>query len=204
MVVPDVVIRRLPLYLRCLTRMERRGIVLVSSAELSQWTGFSPAQIRRDLSHFGEFGTQGLGYEVAYLRTQLRAILNADRDWHIALLGAGALGHALVHYESFRASQLHIVAVFDTDRTKIGQELGNVIVQPLDELASTIIARHIEIAILAVPAESAQEVADLLVAARVRSILNYAPITLAVPPDVHVAYIDPVASLQGITYYLAD
>jgi len=117
-------------------------------------------------------------------------------------VGAGALGHALVHYESFRASQLHIVAVFDTDRTKIGQELGNVIVQPLDELASTIIARHIEIAILAVPAESAQEVADLLVAARVRSILNYAPITLTVPPEVHVQYIDPVSRLQHITYYL--
>jgi len=200
--VPDVVVRRLPLYLRTLTYMEDRGQEVVSSADLSKWTGFSPAQIRRDLSYFGEFGKQGLGYQVRYLREQLESILHVDQQWHLVLIGAGALGHALVKYQTFQRWNYYIEAVFDNDPKKIGQPIDGLPIQPMSELARTIREKHIEIAIIAVPAEHAQEVGEQVVAAGVRAILNYAPINLALPPEVHVSHIDPVVNLQSITYYL--
>jgi len=200
--VPEVVIRRLPLYLRALTYLERDGQRVVSSTELGRWTGFSAAQIRRDLSHFGEFGTQGLGYQVGYLRQQLRAILHADRDWHLALIGAGALGDALAHYEAFRQWNFRVVAVFDNDPAKVGQELGGVTVEPIADLDQVVVERHVDMAIIAVPAESAQEVADRVVASGIASILSYAPINLTLPEHVRVAYIDPVTNLQSMSYYL--
>ncbi len=207
--VPDVVIRRLPLYLRTLTYMEERGQQVISSAELGERTGFTPAQIRRDLSYFGEFGKQGLGYQVSYLRAQLESILHADQEWHLAVIGAGALGHALVNYRTFQRWKYRIQAVFDNDPQKIGQAIGSglvngLVIQPMSELRDTIRQKHIEIAIIAVPAEHAQEVAEQLVASGVRAILNYAPINLTLPPEVHVSYSDPVVNLQSITYYLQD
>jgi redox-sensing transcriptional repressor len=200
--VPNVVIRRLPLYLQTLERIAETGQQVVSSTELGNRIGVSSAQIRKDLSYFGEFGRQGLGYEVENLRTQLKRILQLDKKWHILLVGAGALGHALANYRAFEEQNFVIVAVLDNDKAKIGEPIGELTVQPMKSMNRAVSEGHVEIAILAVPARAAQSVADDLIAAGVRSILCYAPITLSVPDHVHVAYIDPVTTLQTMTYYL--
>lgn len=200
--VPDVVVRRLPLYLRCLTYMAERDQRVVSSQELGAWVGVSSAQIRKDLSYFGEFGRQGLGYEVVYLRDQLRGILQVDKEWPIVLVGAGALGHALANYRVFESWNYFLRAVLDNDPDKVGQPIGDLRVRPVEELAAAVRETGAEIAILAVPAEAAQRVAEEMVAAGIRAILNYAPMNLVLPPEIHVAYIDPVTNLQSITFYL--
>ena len=200
--VPDVVIQRLPLYLQSLVHIAERGQEVVSSNELGEWAGVSAAQIRKDLSYFGEFGKQGLGYQVQYLIEQLRRILKSDRTWRVLLVGAGALGHALINYRTFERWGFELVAVLDNDPQKIGAPIGHLVVQPMEEMAATVRERHVEIAILAIPAQFAQEVAQQLVACGVRALLNYAPINLVLSPEVHVAHIDPVASLQSMTYYL--
>jgi len=200
--VPQIVIERLPFYLRGLEHMANRGQRVVSSQTLGEWVGVSAAQIRKDLSYFGEFGKQGLGYEVTYLRDQLRLILHADRDWRLILVGAGALGSALVNYLVAGQWQYHIVAVFDSDPAKHGKRMRDLYVQPMSELEGVVEAQDIDLAILAVPADAAQQVADDLVRCGVRGMLNYAPIRLNVPQGVHCAEIDPIARLQGITYFL--
>ena len=200
--IPDVVIGRLPLYLRMLNRLERKGVKLTSSHELGRQLGVSSAQIRKDLTHFGEFGKQGAGYRVPYLREQLARILQVDREWKVALVGAGNLGHALVHYQGFRSCGFHIDVIFDNDPKIIGTEIAGFVVQPDEHVAEVVRERGIQVAILAVTAEEAQKVADLLVGAGVRAILSYAPIILSVPEHVHVQYIDPVVHLQRMTYYL--
>ena len=200
--VPNVVIRRLPLYLQTLERIAETGQQMVSSTELGNRIGVSSAQIRKDLSYFGEFGRQGLGYEVGNLRHQLKRILQLDQVWHILLVGAGALGHALANYRAFEEQDFAIVAVLDNDETKIGQPIGDLTIEPMANMERAVNENHVEIAILAVPARAAQSVADALIATGVRSILCYAPITLSVPEHVHVAYVDPVTTLQTMTYYL--
>jgi redox-sensing transcriptional repressor len=200
--VPDVVIRRLPLYLRCLTYLAERGEKVVSSTDLGNWIDITPAQIRKDLSYFGEFGRQGLGYEVAYLRDQLRAILHADCVWPVCLVGAGALGHALANYRAFEQWHYRIVAILDNDPAKIGQPIGNLTVEAMTSLRRIVAEHQLRIAILAVPASAAQQVAEQLVEAGVQALLNYAPINLLLPPQVRVANIDPVTSLQSLTFYL--
>ena len=200
--VPDIVIRRLTTYLQTLKHLAEQGKTVASSAEIGRWAGVSPAQFRKDLSHFGEYGRQGLGYDVLFLRDQIEHILQIDQQWQVALIGAGALGHALMNYQSFVQGQFQIVAVFDSDPAKIGALVGEREILPMTRLAEVVAARQIKIAILAVPAAAAQLVADQAVACGIRSLLSYAPITLAVPQDVHVRYIDPVASLQTMTYYL--
>jgi redox-sensing transcriptional repressor len=200
--VPDVVVQRLPLYLQSLVHIAALGQEIVSSSELGEWAGVSSAQIRKDLSYFGEFGKQGLGYKVQYLVEQLRRILKSDRSWRVLIVGAGALGHALINYGAFERWGFNLVAVFDNDPHKIGGLIGHLVVQPMDEMTATVRERHIEIAILAIPAQFAQQVAQHLVECGVRSLLNYAPINLALLPEVHVAHIDPIVSLQSMTYYL--
>lgn len=200
--IPDIVIGRLPIYLRALTRLAQEGHEVTSSHELGQRLGISSAQIRKDLSHFGGFGKQGTGYQIAYLIEQLRQVLKVDREWDVALVGAGDLGHAVANYRGFTDRGFRIVAVFDNDPQKIGQKIGNEPILPFSDLPSIIAERGIKVAMIAVPARHAQEVADTLIAAGVRAILNYAPISLNVGPDVHVQYIDPVVHLQRMTYYL--
>jgi redox-sensing transcriptional repressor len=200
--VPDVVVRRLPLYLQTLNHIAETGQQVVSSTELGRTIGVSSAQIRKDLSYFGAFGKQRVGYEVDHLRAELKRILQLDEDWHVLIVGAGALGHALANYRAFEEQHFVIVAVLDNDPAKTGQPIGPLVVQPMESLAELVRERHVEIAILAVPARAAQSVADQLIASGVRSILCYAPITLSVPEGVHVAYIDPVTTLQTMTYYL--
>jgi redox-sensing transcriptional repressor len=200
--VPAIVIGRLPLYLRMLTFLEMEGKAITSSQELADRLGYSSAQIRKDLSYFGEFGKQGTGYNIAFLEKQLRKILKIDRPWDMVLIGAGDLGHALANYRGFGAQNFHIVAVFDNDPQKIGARVGNCEVHNLTELPRIIQEKKIQIAMLAVPAEAAQRVADQLAEAGVRAILNYAPITLSTLPRVKVYYVDPVTGLQSMTYYL--
>ncbi len=200
--IPDIVIGRLPIYLRALTRLEQEGRDVTSSHELGQRLGISSAQIRKDLSHFGGFGKQGTGYQIAYLIEQLKQVLKVDREWSVALVGAGDLGRAVAHYKGFADRGFRIVAVFDSDPEKIGQEIAHLTVQPIDQLATSVSRDNIKIAMIAVPAAHAQNVADQLIQVGVRSILNYAPISLNVPENVHVQYIDPVAHMQRMTYYL--
>lgn len=164
--------------------------------------GISSAQIRKDLSHFGEFGKQGTGYHIIYLSEQLQRILKLDQEWPVALVGAGFLGHALASYGGFRSRGFSIRWIFDNDAGKIGSEIGGVRVQDVASLEKTLRRENAQLAIIAVPAPAAQEIADRLVEAGVRAILTYAPITLSVPAHVQVQYSDPVAQLQRMTFYL--
>jgi redox-sensing transcriptional repressor len=200
--VPDIVIGRLPIYLRALNRMIQEKKEYTSSHELGERLGISSAQIRKDLSHFGEFGKQGTGYNIAYLCDQIKHILRVDREWPMAVVGVGDLGHAIAHYRGFTARGFRVTCLFDADSDKIGEQVAGMAVQPISELASEIQRQQIQIAMLATPADQAQTVANQLIQAGVRAILNYAPISLAVPPYVHVQYIDPVAHLQHMTFYL--
>jgi len=202
--IPDIVIGRLPVYLRALNFLLAEGRQITSSQELGDRLGISSAQIRKDFSHFGEFGKQGTGYDIVFLRDQLRQILKVDRMWDVALVGAGNLGKAIADYAGFVGKGFVISAIFDNDPAKIGKEMGihNVIVQDVSELADTIRQRAIEVGIIATPAEAAQEVARTMVEAGIKAILNYAPITLIVPASVRGQYIDPVVGLQRMTYYL--
>ena len=200
--IPDIVISRLPIYLRALDRLAQEGHEVTSSQELGKRLGISSAQIRKDLSHFGGFGKQGTGYKIHYLKEQLRQVLKVEREWDVALVGAGDLGSAVARYKGFSERGFHITCVFDSASDKVGKKAGAFQVQSIDQMAQVVGERGIKIAMIAVPAEHAQSVADQLIAAGVRAILNYAPINLNVPEDVRVQYIDPVLHLQRMTYYL--
>ena len=201
--IPDIVIGRLPVYLRALSLMAAVGQEITSSHELGEKLGISSAQIRKDLSHFGEFGKQGTGYRISHLQDQLRRILKVDREWPVALVGVGDVGHALARYAGFRDRGFRIALAFDADPEKIGQPIGDLAIRDVATLPDVVQQHGIQIAMLATPARFAQEVADLCVKGGIRAILNYAPINLAVPDNVYVQYIDPVTHLQRMTYYLA-
>ncbi|MBL8115993.1 MAG: redox-sensing transcriptional repressor Rex [Anaerolineae bacterium] len=200
--IPDIVIGRLPVYLRALSRLAQEGHEVTSSHELGQRLGISSAQIRKDLSHFGGFGKQGTGYQISYLVEQLRHVLKVDQEWEVALVGAGDLGSALAHYRGFADRGFRIACLFDNSPQKIGKQVGDFTVLPIENLHQVIQQRGIKIAMIAVPAERAQEVANKLIDAGVRAILNYAPMNLNVPSGVNVQYIDPVVQMQRMTFYL--
>ena len=202
--IPDIAVSRLPLYLRALGHLESNGQQITSSKELAAILGASAAQIRKDLSHFGEFGKQGTGYHVAHLNKQLRRILHADLVWDVVLVGAGNLGNALLHNQGMTRRGYRIVAAFDHDPEKVGTRIGNVIIQSNQRIRDEIQQRGIRLAIIAVPPPAARHVAHQLVEAGVKAILNYSPIALSVPDDVMVQYTDPVTHLQHMTYYLQD
>lgn len=200
--IPDIVIGRLPLYLRTLTYMLEEGDkATTSSHELGQRLGISSAQIRKDLSHFGEFGKQGTGYHIKYLIDQLRDILNLQQEWPVVLVGAGFLGHALASYQGFKYRGFQIKWVFDNDPEKIGTKINDLIVHDISRLREIVSKEKLQVAIISVPVSSAQEIADELVSAGIRSILSYAPINLKAPEGVQVRYSDPVIQLQRMTYY---
>lgn len=200
--IPDIVIGRLPLYLRTLSRLTLEGVKITSSHELGRRLGISSAQIRKDLSHFGEFGKQGTGYQIEYLTDQLRRILRVDKEWKVALVGVGDLGRALAHYNGFRDRGFRITMLFDNDPAKVGTMLDGFQIYDSSRMKDLIRQHGITLAMIAVPAEAAQPVADALVSAGVRGLLNYAPINVTVPEGVKVQYIDPVVHLQRITYYV--
>ena len=201
--VPYIVVSRLPIYLRALTLLAEEGQEITSSQELGQKLGLSPAQIRKDLSHFGEFGKQGTGYEIEYLQQQLRRILKVSGKWQMILIGTGDLGRAIVlHYGGFEERGFNIAAVFDRDPRKIGQKLGQFEILNSQLIPQYVRETEIKIAIIAVPASDAQDVAENLIEAGIKAILNYAPVTLSVPPEIKIQYMDPVIYLQRMTYYL--
>jgi redox-sensing transcriptional repressor len=202
--IPDIVISRLPVYLRALERLSQEGQEVTSSHELGRRLGISSAQIRKDLSHFGGFGKQGTGYKIAFLKDQLRSVLKVEREWHVALIGAGDLGSAIARYRGFAERGFHIRWVFDSAPEKVGRKLGPYTILPIQNLSETVQSNGVKIAMVAVPAEYAQAVTDTLVESGVEAILNYAPINLKVPDNVHVQYIDPVLHLQRMTYYLSE
>ena len=200
--VPDIIIGRLPVYLRALQRMVERGMRTTSSQELSEHVGISAAQIRKDVSQFGEFGKQGTGYSIPFLIDKLREILKVNRIWDVAVIGAGELGHALSRYQGFTDRGFRVVMLFDNDPSKVGKKVGEFVVEDLALMVERIRNANVKIAMLTVPASAAQATADKLVQAGVKAILNYAPISLNVPEDIHVQYIDPATHLQRMTYYL--
>jgi len=200
--VPDIVIGRLPIYLRALAHLLNEGQKVTASKDLAERLGISSAQIRKDLSHFGEFGKQGMGYDIAYLQQKLRSILQVDRQRDMVLVGAGDLGQAIAHYAGFEGRGFRVACVFDNNPQKIGRRLGQFDICDAARLPETVRQMGIEIAIVAVPTSAAQAVVNDLVKGGVRAILNYAPITVTTPPDVHVQHIDPVVHLQHMTYYL--
>ena len=200
--VPDIVIGRLPIYLRALNHLLEDGKTVTASKDLAGRLGISSAQIRKDLSHFGEFGKQGMGYDIAHLRDQIRRILKVDRLWNVLVVGAGDLGHAILQYGGFEGRGFRVSCVFDNNPEKIGRRLGRFEICDVVEMSQQLEEREVKVAIVAVPAGAAQPVVNQLVEGGVKAILNYAPITVTVPADVRVQYIDPVTHMQRMTYYL--
>ncbi len=200
--IPDIVVGRLPQYLRSLQRMSREGRQVTSSQELGERLKISAAQIRKDLSQFGEFGKQGTGYQIDYLSAQLKKILNIEHDWGVVIVGAGDIGQALARYKNFTNRGFDVRFIFDNDPAIIGSPIGDFIVKDVVDLISTIQGADIKVAMLAVPSTAAQEVTDNLVKAGIKAILTYAPISLVVPSGIQVQYIDPSLHLQRMTYYL--
>lgn len=200
--VPNIVVGRLPLYLRTLQLMSQEGRRVTSSQELAEKLGISAAQIRKDLSQFGEFGKQGTGYNIEYLAEQLRNILSVNKVWDVVVVGIGDVGHALARYQGFSNRGFRIILLFDNDPRKIGTNVGGFIIHHISEMVAMIREAGVQIAMLSVPVEHAQQVTDLLVEAGIKAILNYATINISVPTGVHVQYIDPVLHLQRMTYYI--
>lgn len=200
--IPDIVIGRLPLYLRALTRLKQEGHEVTSSHELGKRLGISSAQIRKDLSHFGGFGKQGTGYQIDFLIDKLREVLQVNQEWKVAVVGAGNLGSAISQYRGFSERGFEIAWLFDTSEEKIGTRIDRFTVLPIDDIEKIVDENNVKIAMIAVPAEQAQPVTDRLVKAGIRAILNYAPININVPAGVMVQYIDPVVHMQHMTFYL--
>ena len=200
--VPDVVVLRLPLYVRALNSILRDGDEVVSSQQLGARLHMTPAQIRKDLSYFGRFGKQGRGYDARFLLNELGQILGLDRSWHACLIGMGRLGQAIINYPGFAPEGFDIVAAFDSAADQVGNEVAGLTVKPMSALQSTIGKLSIDIAIVAVPGAQAQAVVDELAETDIKGILNYAPVGLDVPPRIVTRNIDPVLSLQSLTFYL--
>lgn len=200
--IPDIIIGRLPIYLRALQRLTEQGIHNTSSQELGEMIGISAAQIRKDISQFGEFGKQGTGYSISFLTERLQGILKVNRVWDVIIVGMGDMGHALARYNGFVDRGFNVTMLFDNDPEKVGQVVNEIEIFDTAALVEKVRLGRIKIAMLTVPASVAQEVANQLVKAGVKAILNYAPIHLNVPKDVRVQHIDPATHLQRMTYYL--
>lgn len=202
--VPDIIVSRLPVYLRALQYMATNGSITTSSQELGGKVGISAAQIRKDLSQFGEFGKQGTGYHIPFLIERLQQILKVELVWDVVLVGMGELGHAILRYQGFLNRGFKIVACYDSDQAKIGTKVEVFTIEDVNNLVKKMGPTGIKMAMLCVPAAAAQNVTEKLVEAGIKGILNYAPVSLTVPDDVRVQYIDPVIGLQRIAYYLND
>jgi len=196
-------VRRLSVYTRCLLQLEEDGVKTVSSHELAERFNLNSAQVRKDLAYFGEFGVRGIGYYVAGLKAELQRILGLDREWPVALVGFGNLGSALFHYRGFGRQGFRIAVIFDDDPAKVGREVDGVPIFSTRDLAREIQARRVQMAIVAVPAEAAQSVADQLVAAGIKAVLNFAPARIRLPRDVRLKDVDLSIELETLSFYLA-
>jgi len=202
--ISDSTVRRLSNYLRVLDELDREAEGLVSSQRLAEKSGVTPAQVRKDLSYFGSFGRRGLGYSVAHLKGEVRAILGLDRRWRVALVGAGNIGSALYAYKEFARQGFDIVAVFDDDKTRAGQPLGELVIQPMADFERVCRERGVEIGVIATPARDSQQIADLMVRVGLRGILNFAPRKLFVPPAVALRTVNMAIELESLSFTLAQ
>ncbi|MBI4245778.1 MAG: redox-sensing transcriptional repressor Rex [Candidatus Rokubacteria bacterium] len=201
--IPEMTIRRLSVYTRCLLQLEEDGVKTVSSQELAERFNLNSAQVRKDLAYFGEFGVRGIGYYVSGLKAELQRILGLDREWPVALVGFGNLGSALVRYKGFARQGFRIAAIFDDDPAKVNREVSGVPVFPTRDLAREVRAGAVQIGIVAVPPEAAQSVADQLVAAGIKAVLNFAPARIRVPKDVRLQDVDLSIELETLSFHLA-
>jgi redox-sensing transcriptional repressor len=200
--ISDAVVKRLPIYLQVLNELKNREIQTISSQELGNRLDYNPAQIRKDLAYFGDFGRKGIGYEVDYLIDKIRQILKVNQTINVALIGAGNLGLALCNYNKYSKDNMQIVAVFDAHESKIGSTINNLTVQSINQMADVIKQQQVRIGIITVPASEAQMVADQLVAAGIEAILNFAPTILRVPEEVKIQHVDFTKELLSLAYYL--
>ncbi|MCH8745629.1 MAG: redox-sensing transcriptional repressor Rex [Chloroflexi bacterium] len=200
--VPEVVVARLPQYVRILKELLSAGVQVANSQQLGDHLQVTPAQIRKDLSYFGRFGKQGRGYSVRHLLEELQQILGLNEHWNVVVIGVGRLGNAILSYPGFTPDGFHIVAALDSNPALIGQEVEGITVRPIQDLEKVVKAQNITIAVVAVPSRFTQQVIDDLVECGVRAILNYAPTSPQVPREVRIRNIDPVLSLQSMTFYL--
>ncbi len=198
--VPKVVVSRLSLYLRELQRLEAAGQETISSGQLGAMLGFSDAQVRKDLGFFGQFGYPGVGYRCDELIRAMRDILGTNQPWNVAMVGVGNLGQALLGYRGFGRQNFTITAAFDADPSKVGETVQGLRIQPLEELAATIRDKDIRLGMIVVPAERAQEAADALVAAGIEGIVNFAPVTLVLPPHVQNVGVDLAIELEQLSF----
>ncbi len=196
-------VRRLSVYTRCLLQLEEDGVKTVSSHDLAERFNLNSAQVRKDLAYFGEFGVRGIGYYVAGLKAELQRILGLDREWPVALIGFGNLGSALFHYKGLGRQGFRIAVIFDDDPAKTNREANGVPIFATRDLAREVKARGVQIAIVAVPAEAAQSVADQLVAAGIKAVLNFAPTRIRLPRDVRLKDVDLSIELETLSFYLA-
>jgi redox-sensing transcriptional repressor len=203
--IPDVVIRRLPIYVRTLQLLiDQTGSESVSSDQLAAAIGVSGAQIRRDLSYFGRFGKQGKGYDARRLVEEINRILRLDQSWEVALVGFGNLGRAIAQYGGFVPSTFRIACIFDRNEDRVGQDVDGIVIESDARIAESIRQLGVKIGIIAVPQASAQIVADALIEGGIEAILNYAPCHLRTPDAVTVRDVDPVGAMQSMTYYLSN
>jgi redox-sensing transcriptional repressor len=202
--VPKVVVSRLSLYLRELQHLVRDGRATISSSQLGQLLGFTDAQVRKDLAYFGHFGHPGIGYRCDELITEIRRILGTDREWIVTMVGVGNLGRALLRYKGFAAQGFRIVAAFDADTRLVGTSIEGIPVYSLDRLGELVRKQQIQIGLITVPTAGAQQVADQLVAAGILGIVNFAPVTLSLPPQVSVVGVDLTTELEQIAFSVAN
>ncbi len=199
--IPEATVGRLPLYLRALVEMAADGASTISSGDLAEAAGVNSAKVRKDLSYLGSYGTRGVGYDVAYLIHQVRRELGLTQHWPVVIAGAGNLGHALADYRGFTQRGFQVVALVDIAPDKMGQRVGGLRVEHIDRLARIVRREDVAIGVICTPAAAAQDVADRMVAAGIRSILNFAPAVIAVPEDVSVRKVDLSIELQILAYY---
>jgi redox-sensing transcriptional repressor len=199
--IPEATVARLPLYYRALLETAERQVATISSERLAELAGVNAAKVRKDLSYLGSYGTRGVGYDVEYLLHEISRELGLTRDWPVIIVGVGNLGRALANYRGFGARGFRVMAVVDADPQLVGRTVADLAVESIDDLDAIVAERQIAIAILATPAAAAQEMADRLVAAGVRSILNFAPTVLTVPEGVSLRKVDLAIELQILSFY---
>ena len=201
--IPSPAVRRLSLYLRQLDTFKKRERRTISSKQLGESLGLTDAQVRKDFAYFGQFGHPGIGYRVDDLINELKKILGTDKTWNVLLVGAGNLGRALLAYRGFEQKSFKLVAVFDSDQSKVGKKHGSFDIQSMNNLATVVEQENIKLAMIAVPAENAQDVADALVAAGIRGILNFAPVSLTVPEKVALNAVDLAVQLEQLSFQVS-
>lgn len=198
--IPEATIIRLSVYSRYLSQLDKKGITNISSGEIAEGVGGSPAQVRKDLAYFGEFGTRGVGYNVKDLNQHIVRILGLNKSWKVIIVGAGNLGSALTQYKGFKERGFEVIGVFDNDINKVGLTLNGIPINPINKLKDIVKEEKVDIGIIAVPSPFAQDVADSMVESGIRAILNFAPIVISVPVEVELRNVDLAVNLEILTF----